>query len=118
MSASPASVVERRTLDERTSVLSVHGEIDFATAPELKLAIDAALEEGARRLVIDLLDVSFLDGAGVRVILAGDLRSRLRGASAAIVCRDPHLLNLFSLTAVSPRVEIFSSLDEAFEQAA
>jgi anti-sigma B factor antagonist len=49
------------------NVVTVTGEIDMATAPELREAIAAAdLRQG--RLVVDLSAVTFLDSAGVAVL--------------------------------------------------
>jgi anti-sigma B factor antagonist len=45
------------------------GEVDLATAGLLRKRIDALLEPGCARLVLDLRDVSFMDSTGVRLVL-------------------------------------------------
>lgn len=51
----------------RANVVTVTGEVDMATAPELREAIAAADLSGGR-LVLDLSAVTFLDSAGVAVL--------------------------------------------------
>ena len=49
-------------------VLHVRGELDMATAEELRVALDRALSDDPT-VVVDLGDVPFIDLSGVRVIL-------------------------------------------------
>jgi anti-sigma B factor antagonist len=49
-------------------VLSLAGELDLASAPGLRTAIQQKLDTGAQRLVLDLTDLSFCDSAGLSVM--------------------------------------------------
>lgn len=51
----------------RANVVTVTGEIDMATAPELREAM-VAVAEGRAGLVVDLSTATFLDSAGVAVL--------------------------------------------------
>lgn len=51
----------------RDNVVTVTGEIDMATAPELREVI-AAADPRSGRLVVDLSEVTFIDSAGVAVL--------------------------------------------------
>ncbi|MEY3606871.1 MAG: hypothetical protein RL289_1051, partial [Actinomycetota bacterium] len=46
-------------------VITVSGEVDLATSPDLDNAIIAAIESGTSSLAIDLTDVSFMDSSGL-----------------------------------------------------
>lgn len=48
-------------------VVAPHGEIDIATAPQLREAIARALDADVSSLVIDLADVPFIDSTAVHV---------------------------------------------------
>jgi anti-anti-sigma factor len=52
-------------------VLRARGELDVATAPKLASAIDAAIDAGARDVMLDLDAVTFLDSSGIREIVRG-----------------------------------------------
>jgi stage II sporulation protein AA (anti-sigma F factor antagonist) len=52
-------------------VLRARGELDVATAPKLADAVDAAIASGARNVMLELDDVTFLDSSGIREIIRG-----------------------------------------------
>jgi anti-sigma B factor antagonist len=54
----------------RTLVVAVDGEVDLHTAPAVREAIESALADRPKRLVVDLTLVRFLNSAGLEVLLA------------------------------------------------
>ena len=73
-------------VDGSPAVLHVRGELDLATADEFASALTAALR-GKSGVIIDMAELTFIDAAGVRVILqaahsmngSGPLRLRNAG---------------------------------------
>jgi anti-sigma B factor antagonist len=53
--------------DSGLPVLEVVGEVDMATAPQLRAALSKAAAQHAK-LAVDLTKVSYLDSAGIRVL--------------------------------------------------
>src|SRR6476646_9127009 len=53
-----------------TSTLVVTGELDLATAPTLEGAVMRLCDQGARRLVIDLSRLEFIDASGLHAVSA------------------------------------------------
>jgi anti-anti-sigma factor len=51
------------------AIVSVRGELDASSAPDLADLCHSVHEDGARDLVIDLTDTSFLDSAGLRALI-------------------------------------------------
>ncbi len=64
------------TSDERggSVTLRLAGELDIATAPRLRNAVDVACASGAGEIVLDLRSVSFIDSSGLREILQAQER--------------------------------------------
>jgi len=102
----------QRQLDERTRVLGVEGELDLASAPNLKWALADALSGGTNQLVVDLAAVRFIDSTALGV-LVGVHRGLDAGARMAIVCTHPDVLNIFELTGLDATFDIFRNLDDA-----
>jgi anti-sigma B factor antagonist len=46
----------------------VRGELDMATSPQLTSAIESVASSAAQRVVVDLLEVTFLDSSGVSAL--------------------------------------------------
>jgi anti-sigma B factor antagonist len=67
------------------SHLRVAGEIDLATAPQLAVALDAALTSNGQVVVLDLSDVEFIDTSGVRALLDGRRLATERGKELTVI---------------------------------
>ena len=68
------------------SVVVAAGEIDIWTCPALRKALDAAADS-ARRLVIDLTEVTFLDSSGLGVLLDARMQGSTTWTRGAGRCR-------------------------------
>jgi anti-sigma B factor antagonist len=110
--SSSAFAIAQRELDRLTSVVSVEGELDLATAPRLKWVLLDALEAGCTRLVVDLSRVSFLDSTALGV-LVGVKRRLDPDARLAIVCARPAVLKIFEFSGMDGAFEISPTVDEA-----
>jgi anti-anti-sigma factor len=82
-------------------VLHVRGDIDLATADELRLELETSLFTHPT-LVVDMAEVTFIDAAGLRAILA--VAESLNGAGP-LTLRNAHrvsrLLKMVGLTGLA-----------------
>jgi anti-sigma B factor antagonist len=109
--------IRRSELDRRTSLISVEGELDLSTAPQLKWMLLDALEEGRSRLIVDLSLTTFMDSTALGV-LVGVNRSLDVGAWLAIVCSRDSLLKIFELSGLEGVFTICATLEGALERTA
>jgi anti-anti-sigma factor len=68
-------------------VIALHGELDVAAAPQLEKLLDGIHREGHRHVTVDLSDLSFVDSAGVSVLIKAKKEADEDGA--AFVLRRP-----------------------------
>jgi anti-sigma B factor antagonist len=61
--------IEHLSLPEHGHRLSVSGELDLATTPQLEQQARTLLADGARSIVIDLANLKFIDSTGLRLLL-------------------------------------------------
>ena len=81
------------------------GELDLASAP----LADARLRDAstdADLVALDLSALSFMDCAGLRVLLAADARQRNTGGRLVIVSSSRQVQRLLDLAGVSARLDI------------
>ncbi|WP_455351126.1 STAS domain-containing protein [Streptomyces sp. SYSU K217416] len=52
------------------AVLSISGELDLVTSPEVRRCVHDAVAEGRRAVVLDLSGVVFCDSSGIGVLIA------------------------------------------------
>jgi len=69
MSGVKAQLSIQRSADARGVLLSLAGELDASSAPELERLLRDLDEEGQRFVLLDLGALSFVDSAGVSVLV-------------------------------------------------
>lgn len=95
------------------AVLSAAGEIDVATAPDLRAALLELIGEGRNRIVVDLEQVEFLDSTGLGVLVSSVKRVRADGGDLTVVCTRPHILKVFEITGLTSVFSVHDSLATA-----
>lgn len=84
----------------------VGGEIDLATTPQLERALADALSRSLA-VVLDLQDVTFLDGGGTRAIVTASVNARREQRRLVLLHGPPNVDRLFALTGNADRVAFF-----------
>lgn len=95
------------------TVLTPHGEIDFATGPNLQEAITDRLLSGDVHLVVDLSDVEFIESTGLGALVGGRRRAKDVNGSLALVIADPEVLKVFSITGLDTVFTIDDTVESA-----
>lgn len=86
----------------------VLGELDLATAPILESRLRELDLSGYGRLVLDLRELSFVDCAGLSVVVAADGRARRGGAALKVLCGPGPVRRVLALTGLDRRITISS----------
>src|SRR5665811_2616545 len=88
----------KNTTKEGALVIHVEGELDLYTASRLKDALAEGLDGGRRWVVVDLLEVGFLDSTALGVLVGTMRRLKQDSGSLHLVMNDPHLTKIFRIT--------------------
>ncbi len=89
---------------EGCHTLSLTGELDVVTAPILEAALETLSQQGAREIVLDLHELSFIDSSGLRLILAGKQLCERHNCEFALTRPRPVAQHLFEMTGVLERL--------------
>lgn len=89
-----------QALEGSTGVLSLSGELDASSAPQVDQAVDTLVTSGAADLVIDLGEVTFIDSSGLRSLIRA--RKGL-GGGEAVKLRNPQVgtIRLLEITGLT-----------------
>jgi len=104
--------IETKRTEGQVAVVTVAGEIDLASAPQLKEALDRVAAERTS-VTIDLAEVTFMDSSGLHVLFRfasaanGSGPVRIVNASRTVL----RTMQIVGMTAV-PQIEV----QEAVEQ--
>ena len=94
-------------------VLTVGGEVDLNTAPQLKERIGSLIEQGHHRILVDLEGVEFMDSTGLSALVSGVTRTGQANGELAVVCTRPQVLRLLALTGLDHVLKVHASVSEA-----
>jgi anti-sigma B factor antagonist len=111
--AEPKFELSEETLDARTHVISVSGEIHVSTAPEFSRRLNDAIAGGKLAVVLDLSGVEFIDSTGLSVLLNGLRRVTRAGGRMAIVVTNPTVRRLFEITRLDSTFDILATREAA-----
>jgi anti-sigma B factor antagonist len=105
--------VELLRPSEDVAVVVAEGEIDIFTAPRLQEALTEALESKARRLIVDITSVSFIDSTGLSVLIASFNQLQQRGAGLGIVGSQASVMRVFRLTRLEDVFTFYATREQA-----
>lgn len=95
------------------TVLAVSGEIDISTAPRLREKILELVGLGVSQLVLDMSGVGFLDSTGLGVLVGALKRLRSVNGDLGIVCSDPDVMRVFTITGLDNVFRISETIEAA-----
>ena len=89
------------------AVVTVRGELDLATAPELETAVMERLDAG-QDVVVDLRELEFMDSSGLRVLVAAHTRAADGSAGFAIVrpAEGSEVARILDIAGIEGQLEI------------
>jgi anti-sigma B factor antagonist len=114
--------VRSEALEDGVRVLTVHGELDLNTAPELEAPLEDAIggpEDVS--ILIDLSGCEFIDSTGIAVIVRAWQRVGKNGSEEGdgdlvLCCSNDQVQRLLEITGVESSISIHPDRDAALTQ--
>jgi anti-sigma B factor antagonist len=82
-------------------VVSVAGEVDIATGPELERALLALPNDGAESVIVDFTECGFMDSTGLHILARSHQRLGRSGGRLAVVTANGGVLRVLELTGLT-----------------
>ena len=108
--------IKTEQLGDGTSLISLAGEVDLYTAPEFKQQLLEVIGEGAKTVLVDLTDTTFIDSTTLGVLVGGVKRLRPNGGQLALVCDDRNITKIFEITGLDKVFTIYPTREDAVAQ--
>ena len=103
----------RHRVEGEATVVHPGGEVDVFTAPLLREFLLQLVEDGTRKLVVDLSEVSFLDSTGLAVLVGVWQRLRYHEGSFALAGANPRISQVLHTTRLAQPLRLHDTLEEA-----
>ena len=94
-------------------LVSASGELDLYSAGCLRARIEEADTVGADTVLVDLSEISFLDSAGLGVLVQETERLEGRGHSLVLVTNDPRTRRVVEVTGLNRVLRTYATLQDA-----
>lgn len=101
--------IESRREGEAAAVLALAGEVDVSNVGEARAAALSLLEDGTKRLILDISGVTYMDSSGLGMLVGVLKRLRESEGELAIAGAAPGVKRLFEITGLE---QIFSLYDD------
>ena len=120
MSPAPFDVREEE-LDDGISAITVQGELDMNTAPQLERALEAVLADPEATLMLDLCACEFIDSTGIALIVRTwqqlDRGAGGEGKGRMVLCSHNHQVRrLLKITGVEASISMHEGRDSALAE--
>lgn len=94
-------------------VLEINGRLDFGTSDQLQKAVEAALERGSTRLVIDCKGLNYVSSSGLRVFILAGKQFKAGGGKLTISGLSPMVYKVFEISGLPAVLDIVGTREEA-----
>jgi anti-anti-sigma factor len=94
-------------------IVSVTGELDQSTAPELREALVASVAEPAEPILVDLNDCDFIDSTGLSLLVETKRRLEENQTRFGVCCPDADVRRLLEITGIDRALGLYGTRDEA-----
>jgi anti-sigma B factor antagonist len=105
--------INTEQLSESSYVISLAGEVDLYTAPEFKQQLLEVINQGAKEVVVDFSNTTFIDSTTLGVLVGGVKRLRTNDGQLSLVSNDRNITKIFEITGLDRVFTIYGSRDEA-----
>ncbi|MGW6009160.1 STAS domain-containing protein [Streptomyces sp. NPDC055210] len=114
----PASGVERSRDVGAWAVLALSGDFGLAAVPWVREVVGELVAEGRVHLVWDLSEVSFMDSAGLGVLVAAVRSVEARQGEVRLAGASPQVCRLLELTGLDAVIGVYADVPSAAGPAA
>ncbi|HKP27819.1 MAG TPA: STAS domain-containing protein [Gemmatimonadales bacterium] len=97
------------------SVVRVDGQLTVGNRQELKATVQAGLDAGARKFLLDCSPTGYIDSSGLGALVTIAKRVREAGGQIRLAGLNDDLRSLFELTKLDTLFAIYPGIEEALQ---
>jgi len=99
---------------QRTLIIGLSGELDHHGAEQIRGLIERAVtEQDVKNLIFDFSNLTFMDSSGIGMIIGRYKLMKSLGGRVALVCTNPRMEQLITLSGLTKLVHVYKSVQNA-----
>jgi anti-sigma B factor antagonist len=113
MTTAPHDLTIDNVVDGTHRSVTVRGELDLSTSPDLTAVLDQAADGGVTTVTLDLHGVGFIDSSALRALVVAGRALGEAGCQLEIGPRSEMVARVLSMTSLDQGNDAFRVLPEA-----
>ena len=97
-------------------IIALQGQVNSANAATVETEVLAVVQQGARNVLLDMRELSYISSAGLRVVLVLAKRLKQAGGKLVIYGMQPHVREVFDISGFLAILNVTGTRAEALEQ--
>lgn len=98
---------------DNVRIIGISGRIDATTSKDVEAALNASIDQGQSKIVIDLAGVEYISSVGLRVLLATLKKQRQKQGQLKLASLQPFVKEVFEVTGFTKLFSIHPNRDDA-----
>ena len=101
---------------DNAHIIALQGQINSANAATVETEVLAVLQKGAKNVLLNMTELSYISSAGLRVVLVLAKRLKQAGGKLVIYRMQPHVREVFDISGFLAILNVTATRNEAVEQ--
>lgn len=97
----------------KVKIVSLRGRLDASVSPAVEKQLQALMDRGEHRLVLDLSDLTYISSLGLRVFIAVAKGVQKVNGKLALSGLNDHIYEIFKIAHFTSIFSIYPSREEA-----
>jgi len=98
-------------------VVTVEGRMDAVSAPEFEKFLNALIDDGSLKVIVDFQGLDYISSAGLRSVLITAKKIQSKNGEILVVSLHDTVKEIFEISGFSTIIPIHASVDAALETA-
>jgi anti-sigma B factor antagonist len=113
----PTLSLDVRTVDARTAVIDIRGDVTAASEEPLAAAYDEATQTGAQALILNFTGLEYMNSSGIGMLVTLLVRANRQQQRLSAYGLTDHYRQIFELTRLDEAISIFDDEHSALASA-
>ena len=94
-------------------ILSLNGRLDAYLSNGVESSINALIDKGSVKIIVNFDGVEYISSSGLRVLLASQKRLKKEEGDLKLACLKPYVKEVFDIAGFTQLFEIYEQEEEA-----
>ena len=101
---------------DKAHIIALQGQVNSSNAATVETEVLAVVNQGAKNVLLNMTELSYISSAGLRVVLVLAKRLKQAGGKLVIYGMQPHVREVFDISGFLAILNVTGTRAEALEQ--